>query len=240
MPKILPPLAPPFAPANGDCRSRIRGYVSREMKMLSARLGRWLVSGALGLAILTSTARATTVVPPEFDQLVNETDYVVRAVVKSLKSEYRHGPDGRTIITFMEVDVREVILGTPPARVVLEMLGGIVGDNELEVVGAPKFKVGDEDILFVSGNGRTISPLFAMMHGRYPILREPGTGQTYVARSNHAPLTDPAEVASPLGDGGAVATPPRAASSAPALTPEQFAARIKAAHNPNYTRARLH
>lgn len=210
------------------------------MKALTAILHRWSWGWFAALLLVGTTARATTVVPPEFDQLVNETDYVVRAVVKSLKSEYRHGPDGRTIITFMELDVREAILGSPPAHVVLEMLGGIVGDNELEVVGAPKFKVGDEDILFVSGNGRTISPLFAMMHGRYPILREPGTGQSYVARSNHAPLTDTAEVALPLEDGVGAATSRRPAGSAPALTPAQFAARIKAAHNPNYTRARLH
>lgn len=204
---------------------------------MSARLGRWLLGGALGLAIFASIARATTVVPPEFDQLVNETDYVVRAVVKSVNSEYCVGPDGRTIITLVELDVREVILGTPPARVILEMLGGIVGDNELEVVGAPKFKVGDEDILFVSGNGRTISPLFAMMHGRYPILRDPGSGRSYMARSNHTPLADPAEVARPLEENAA---PPRLASSTPrALSPEQFALRIKAAVDPGYTRARI-
>lgn len=191
----------------------------------------------MGWVILTTTASATTVIPPEFDQLVNETDYVVRAVVKSVNSEYRNGPDGRTIITFVELAVREVILGAPPTHVVLEMLGGIVGDNELEVVGAPKFKVGDEDILFVSGNGRTISPLFAMMHGRYPILRDPSSGRSYMARSNHTPLTDPAEVARPLEENAA--TPRLAPSTARALSPGQFALRIKAAVNPGYTRARI-
>lgn len=201
--------------------------------------GRWWLGWAVGLTLLFSAVRATTVIPPEFDQLVNETDYVVRAIVKSVQSEYRHSPDGRTIITLVELDVREVILGKPPARVVLEMLGGRVGDNELAVVGAPKFKVGDEDILFVSGNGRTISPLFAMMHGRYPILREPGTGRLYMARSNHTPLSDTSEVALPLETGGRVAPPRLAASTTPALTPEQFAARIKAALNPGYIRARL-
>lgn len=205
---------------------------------MSGWIGRWGRSCAIvGLVILATTAYATTVIPPEFDQLVNETDYVVRAVVKSVNAEYRVGPDGRTIITFVELEVREVILGTPPARVVLEMLGGIVGDNELEVVGAPKFKVGDEDILFVSGNGRTISPLFAMMHGRYPILRDPNSGRSYMARNNHTPLTDPADVSLPLEENAA--PPPLATSPAQGLTPEQFALRIKAAVNPGYTRARI-
>ncbi|MBI3884929.1 MAG: hypothetical protein HY302_04275 [Opitutae bacterium] len=210
------------------------------MNVLSAGLRRRTWSSLAALLLVAATAHATTVVPPEFDQLVNETDYVVRAVVKSVKSEYRNGPDGRTIVSFVELEVRETILGTPPAHVVLEMLGGQIGDHELEVVGAPKFKTGDEDILFVSGNGRTISPLFAMMHGRYPVLREPGTGRRYIARSNLEPLAATADVARPIEPASVTSPQPLAAGTAAALTPEQFAAQIKAAVNPNYLRARLH
>ena len=209
------------------------------MNARTAGLRRWMGGSLAALLGLAAIATATTVVPPDFAQLVNETDYVVRAVVKSVKSEYRNGPDGRMIVSFVELEVRETILGTPPAHVVLEMLGGQIGDQELAVVGAPKFKVGDEDILFVSGNGRTFYPLFALMHGRYPILREPGTGRRYVARSNLEPLTDTTDVARPIESESVTSPKPLAADPATALTPEQFAARIKSAVNPNHVRVRL-
>ena len=200
-------------------------------------LRRWLPAAAV-FAALVCGAPATTVIAPDFDQLVNESDYVVRAVVKSVTSEYRASPNGRKIITKVEVEVREVVTGTPPARVVLEMLGGKVGDESMVLEGAPQFKVGDEDVLFVSGNGQNIYPLFAIMHGRYPVLREPGTGRIYMARSNQVPLQDTAEVAQAMTDGGAAALPGKGKNPAQALTPEQFVQQIKAAVNPGYVRSR--
>ena len=199
-------------------------------------LRRWLSAAAVCGALLSS-AFATSVIAPDFDQLVNESDYVVRAVVKSVTSEYRASPNGRKIITKVEVEVREVVTGAPPAQVVLEMLGGKVGDESMVLEGAPQFKVGDEDILFVSGNGRNIYPLFAIMHGRYPVLHEPGTGRAYMARSNRVPLQDTAEVAQSMSEGAVAGQPPKVKSPAQALTPEQFVQQIKAAVNPGYVRA---
>jgi hypothetical protein len=204
----------------------------------SALLRRWASVAALFLA-LTAGAWATTVVPPDFNQLVNESDYIIRAVVKSVTSEYRTNTSGKTIITKVALDVREVIAGTPPAEVVLEILGGKIGDEQMVLEGAPRFKVGDEDVLFVRGNGHTIVPLVAMMHGRYPVMQEAGTGRRYMARENKLPLGDTAEVAAPMTDGTAAA-PPQTATKAPAqaLTPEEFIKRVKAAVNPNYVRAK--
>src|ERR1019366_6473746 len=112
----------------------------------------WLACFAFLAGVLP--AWCTSVVPPDFSQLVNESDYIVRAVVKSVTSEWRENQGGRHIFTFVELDVREVIAGTPPQPLILEMLGGKVGNEELAVAGAPKFKVGDEDILFIQGNGQ--------------------------------------------------------------------------------------
>jgi len=193
-------------------------HVFRFGQLRSLIAGLFLLLGAI-------TGRATTVVPPEFVQLVNESDYIVRAVVKS--------------VTLVELDVREVVAGTPPQPLVLQMLGGRVGEEALMVSGAPQFKVGQEDILFVQGNGRNISPLYAMMHGRYPILKESTTGREYVARSNQVPLQDTAEIALPMADGGATALQSRLKDTAQALTPTQFIQQVKAAVNPSYNRAHL-
>lgn len=182
--------------------------------------------------------QATTVVPPEFSQLVNESDYVIRAVVKSVTSEWRGIPGEGAIFTRVELDVREVIAGSPPQPLILEMLGGKVGDREMSIQGAPKFLVGQEDILFVQGNGRNVYPLFAIMHGRYPIQKEFGTGREYVTRSNHVPLQDTAEVALPMAEGAAAELQRRMKSPALALTPAQLVQRVKVAVDPAYRKLR--
>jgi hypothetical protein len=136
------------------------------------------------------------------------------------------------------LDVQEVIAGTPPAEVVLEILGGKVGDEQMVLEGAPRFKVGDEDILFVRGNGNTIVPLVAMMHGRYPIMREAATGRKYMARENKVPLSSTAEIAQPITKENATPVAAPAKAAAEAMTPEEFIQRIKGAVNPRYVRAK--
>ena len=192
---------------------------------------RFLPAGLL-LFLAAVAAPATTVRPPEFDNLVGQADYVVRAVVKSVTAELRTSGPHRHIITKVELDVREVICGTPPQPLVLEMLGGRVGAEEMVVDGAPKFKVGDEDILFVHGYGRLFTPLVALMHGRYPIKREAATGREYIARSDGTPLTSEQNVSQPMAETAAVQTTPGesvAPTTAPALTPADFVSRITAA-----------
>ncbi|MBS0630963.1 MAG: hypothetical protein JSS11_03550 [Verrucomicrobia bacterium] len=171
---------------------------------------------------------ATTVVPPEFSQLVSGSDCIVRAVVKNVTSVKKSRAPGRSakIFTEVELQVIEVIAGTAPASLTLEMLGGRIGDQELTVEGAPQFHVGDEDILFVRGNGRNISPLYGMMHGRYRVLKD-AAGRRYVARSDGEPLRTTAQISTPMGESTGDTRSAQATSVA--LTPEDFIAQIKAA-----------
>lgn len=161
---------------------------------------RRLVCLGLALALLPATRlAATTVEAPEFKDLVGMADYVVRGVVKSVTSEWRTAPDGRDYIASrVAIEVHDVIRGTPPATVVLDMVGGRVGDDELRVEGAPKFQTGEEDIFFVHGNGRMLSPLVGIMHGVYPILHDFSSGQDYVLRSNGMPLYSAQDVSLPM------------------------------------------
>jgi hypothetical protein len=168
--------------------------------------------------------------------LVNESDYIVHTVVKSVSSEWKDKQGHRAIFTLVELEVVEVISGQPPQPLVLEMLGGRVGDEEMVVQGMPKFKVGQEDILFVRGNGRQFYPLTAAMHGRYPIVRESG-GRVHMARSNQVPLHDTAEVALPIEDDGTGGIKVAARTDRVALSPDDFTRQIRATVNPNYRRS---
>jgi len=166
-------------------------------------------------------AFATTVTAPAFDSLVSQADYVVRTVVKSVNSEWQVEGANRSIVTKVELTVREVIKGNPPSPLVLEMLGGSIGQTTMVVDGTPKFKVGDEDILFIHGNGQQFSPLVGLMYGRYPIVYDSVTGAEIVLRSNGTPLYDTSEVSQAM-------TPSAAQFAAHPLTAAAFADKIRA------------
>ncbi|HET7535542.1 MAG TPA: hypothetical protein VFJ90_03755 [Candidatus Didemnitutus sp.] len=190
----------------------------------------------LGFLFAAFAARlaATTVVAPSFDQLVAQADYVVRAVVKSVNSEWRTEGENKHIITKVELDVREVMKGNPPQPLVLELLGGRIGNVEMKVEGAPTFFVGDEDILFVRGNGQQVYPLVAIMHGQYLVQRDAKTGQEKVLRANGVPLYSENDVALPM-----TRTNAKAQTTGQPLTPAEFSKRIQAkASNQPVTNAR--
>jgi hypothetical protein len=187
---------------------------------------RHFLAALVSLAVAV-VAGATSVKPPSFDELVNGADCVVRARVVAIEPLATPRPGRPPLLhTLVTLDVTEVIAGEAPAQLVLKLLGGRVGDFELRVEGVPEFRVGNEDILFVHGNGRTFYPLYAVMHGRYPIKRD-SAGRDYVARSNEVPLGDVAEVALPMTSGGAAVVLKQAKSRAAALTPAQFAEQIR-------------
>lgn len=188
-----------------------------------------MVALLLNLAVLIPPSAATTVLPPEFPRMVSGSDCIVRAVVKNVTSVKKSRGHGVKIFTEVELQVIEVIAGNPPANLTLELLGGKVGGQELTVEGMPQFHAGDEDILFVSGNGKNISPLYGMMHGRYPILKD-ATGRRYVARSDGEPLRTTAQISTPMGESAGDTRSAQATASA--LTPEEFIAQIKAAPQP--------
>jgi len=77
-----------------------------------------------------------------------------------------------TPFTRVALEVRAVISGKPPLPLVPTLLGGPIDGTELVTVSVPRFAVGDEDILFIADNGRSIFPLYGMMHGRYPVRRD--------------------------------------------------------------------
>jgi hypothetical protein len=201
------------------------------LKRIPGRSPGIVASLALLLAVIAANpAAATSVVPPEFSELVNESSYIVRAVVKSVNPEERTNAKGyRQIYSKVELEVKEVVAGRPPSPLVLQVLGGSIGGRELSIAGAPKFVVGDESILFVQNNGHQVYPLVRMMHGMYRIKKHPGLAREQVTRSDGTPLRDTHEVSGPLADHSATTTVAVGTRAAPALTPDEFIQKIRSA-----------
>ena len=181
------------------------------------------------LLALAPAARATTVVPPSFPELVGEADAIYRGRVTSVQARRVERPDGEgsVIKTFVTLAVERVLKGPERTEVTLEFLGGTVGDETMSVSGMPKFNLGAREIVFVQKNGVQFCPLVGLMHGRYRVLRDEATAREHIARDNGVPLTDTTEVELPITT---VPEPVRAASAASAtaraLTPEAFEASI--------------
>jgi hypothetical protein len=153
--------------------------------MKRCRIPCWLA--AIALPLLLPYAQATTVVAPDFDQLVNDADYVVRATVRTVTCEWRENPErpGQKYIgTRVGLEVHEVLKGSPASPLVLDLVGGRIGEDELIIAGAPRFLVNQESFLFVRGNGRQVVPLVGLSHGHYPVRRDKRTGTDQVMHSN--------------------------------------------------------
>jgi hypothetical protein len=69
------------------------------------------------------------------------------------------------------------------------MLGGTVDGRTMEVTDAPKFKVGDHDILFVENNGSQFIPLVGIQHGRFRVQKDK-TGRDTLVTGEGQPLAD--------------------------------------------------
>jgi hypothetical protein len=200
------------------------------------RYGR--LGGLLVAFMCLNPLQATTVAPPEFTQLVNEADYVVRAVVKSVTSIEKAHPGKRPLpYSLVELEVKQVVVGTPPEPLVLEILGGKAGGHEMYIEGAPRFTVGEEAIFFVQGNQTQIYPLVRMMHGLYPIKKSTDTGQEYVTRSDGEPMKSTVEVQRALHREATDGNDPTT-TEALALSPENFVTQIRSAASSAKTHAK--
>lgn len=182
-------------------------------------------SVALLLFASASLTRATSITPPSFSELVNESQLIVRAQVTGVRSAWVESPQGRVIKTFVTLSVLKRLKGEGPAEITLQLLGGEIGDQGMRVEGMPRFEVGQSDFLFISGNGVRFCPLIGMMHGRYRVLTDPATARDYVARNDRMPLGSEHDVQLPQ-TGNPLEFRFQPASTA--LTPAAFEQRITA------------
>ena len=177
---------------------------------------------ALCAVLAFSVARATTVIPPTFDQLVSQAELIFQGTVADVASQWTGEGSQRHIVTFVTVKIDEQIKGDAGATYTIRMLGGTVGDQTMEVTDSPKFVRGDRDILFVENNGRQFVPLVGIMHGRFHVQHDDRTGREIVSNDHGGAVSDLAK----LGKEDAAAHSD-SASEAP-LSTADFKAAIRA------------
>ena len=90
----------------------------------------------------------------------------------------------------------------------LEFLGGTIGEVGMKVEGMPTFRLGQRDVLFVSSEVRSVSPLVGFMHGRMRVERDTVSGVDRVRTYDGRALGSVAQIG-----------PQRAAPSLASITP---------------------
>ena len=183
---------------------------------------------AVGVAVLMfTTAKATTVIPPTFEEMTDRAELIFVGKVVSSRAEWRTVGTDRVIFTLVEFERQEVLKGEAGVSVTLQFLGGTVGDVTLEIAGVPKFSAGDRVFLFVEGNRVQFCPLVGVFHGKFGVRKDEKTGRDILVMHNGKPLRDVAEI----GTGeGAEFGPERAKLSIPAnaepLSVDDFKSKI--------------
>src|SRR5215471_9049577 len=86
---------------------------------------------------------ATTVIPPTFEQLVQQAELIFQGTVTDVKSVWEGEGAQRHIDTYVTFEVADSIKGDAGSSYTIRMLGGTVDDDTMLVTDTPKFSVGD-------------------------------------------------------------------------------------------------
>src|SRR5213082_1844335 len=137
---------------------------------------------------------ATIVVPPTFEQLVQQAELIFQGTVTDVRSVWEGEGAQRHINTYVTFQIGENMKGNAGSSYTIRILGGTVGDETMEVTDTPKFKMGDRDILFVEHNNEQFVPLVGITHGRFHVQRDEQTGRDIVLNGEGDPVRDMAKV----------------------------------------------
>ena len=165
-----------------------------------------------------NVAKATTVIPPTFDQLVTQAEIIFQGNVTDVKCQWVGEGAERQIVSYVTFKVEDALKGNPGQSYTIRMFGGTVDGESMGIADAPKFNIGDKDILFVENNGSQVVPLVGIMHGRFHVKRDQA-GQEVVTNNEDEPVKNVAR----LGKGEE--TPPSATEAN--LTAADFKAAVK-------------
>lgn len=132
----------------------------------------------LGLAAAVVPASAHSPADPDsvgdFKKLSAKAELVFHGRVK--KVSYRNVAQrggGSVPYSFVTYSVDDVLAGTAGKEITLRFLGGADGTGGFMMMsGVPSFSLGDEDILFVAGNGESGCALVQCEFGRYRVYQD--------------------------------------------------------------------
>ena len=151
--------------------------------------------GLCALLLLAGSAGAQ-VIPMTFSEMLTAADTVVVGEAIDSRSEWVTTGASRAIVTRVTFRLSNTLKGTSRLLLLLEFLGGTVGDIRQDVSGVPTFDIGDRAVLFVSG-ARAASPIVGHMQGLFPINTAPD-GTDYVTLHDRRAFSGIDQIGAPI------------------------------------------
>lgn len=147
-----------------------------------------LLSGALVLSV-AATAPATTLLQMSLAKMSRRATAIVQARCVGNSTEW----DAGEIWTFTSFDTVEAWRGSPPARFTVRLLGGRLGNLTSSVSGVPRFRPGEDVVLFLESTPRGDFSVVGWQEGTFRIRRDSRTGEASVTQDTASLATfDPA------------------------------------------------
>ncbi len=149
----------------------------------------WRFRASVGVAVFAAcccSLHATTIEKMSLAQLAQVAPVIVRARCVSITTEWDAG-DIWTLTTF---NVLETWKGTSGAAVsdmiTVRLLGGRVGDLTSQISGVPRFRPGEEVVLFLQSTSRGDLSVVSWEQGTFRIHRDPLSGTETVTQGTAA------------------------------------------------------
>ena len=134
-------------------------------------------------------ARATTLLRMSVEEMAHASRAIVRARCVGTSSRW----DAGEIWTFASFEVEEAWRGSPAAQITVRLLGGKAGNLTSSVSGVPRFRTGEEVVLFLEPTPRGDYSVVSWQQGTFRIRRETAEGREVVTQDTAAFSTfDPA------------------------------------------------
>ncbi len=147
-----------------------------------AAVSRFVIALLGLLLLLSSPARATTMVKMSDEALTLGSDAIVAGRVQSIRT-MRSPSGGQALNTFVTIAVDQVLKGYVPApEVVVRELGGRLGDEEQWLFGNPCYELGESVIAFLAQDGEGYLRTSQMALGKFSIEHDPSSGEPVAVR----------------------------------------------------------
>jgi hypothetical protein len=166
---------------------------------------RFLIATVIVSVLASAAPRAQSAAPLagqlSVDEMTDRAPAIVVGTVTSRRAEWEYYGASKLIVTKVTIAVEQSLKGSLPRTIVLEVMGGTIGDETMTVSDVPPFRVGDRDVLFLNNHPHSVSPLVGSDQGRFRVINESATGVPRILTAGLAPLQPAAAAAAPARAG---------------------------------------
>ena len=135
----------------------------------------------------TAAANATTVLPMNLKDLTVGAEIIFVGTVSDIRSEKQVN----AIYTYVAFSNLQFVKGEHPGTTIeIRLFGGSVGGETIEVLGMPRYVLGERNLIFLAGNYRYICPVVGWGQGRFKIGRDTLSGRQVMLDGVNRPVTE--------------------------------------------------